>query len=406
MMARNLSIARPLRGGGTRAAVRRPTRARLRLASALLVGAAMVACVRLTVNSAMLADMVQRVSAALRLNSFAIILAALLAPSLMSHGANAQTSNLPGCKQPATSTVVVNVKDKGAKGNGRSDDTAAIQAAIDAAGGSHGTVLVPDGVYMVEAVTKRRLTLKSNMTFKMSPGAVIKAIPNGAIRYFVLSISGVVNVTVTGGTLEGDRDKHKGEAGEWGIGLYIGPGARNITVNNLNSNNMWGDGFYVQGARGVTLCQVSADHNRRQGLSVIEANNMVVTHSVFKNTKGTLPSAGIDLEPNEATQKITNIQIRHSKFIDNAGGGIVIAGKNGQVSRVTISHNTIIGRNAIDISHAPGVLDATICRNRQITTVKSDQTGSLVTYEQPIKSVVLQENCGDRRIMKRKHESN
>ena len=43
-----------------------------------------------------------------------------------------------------------------------------------------------------------------------------------------------------------------------------------------------------------------------------------VTNSVFKNTRGTRPSAGIDLEPDRETQTITNVRIAHSKFLDNA----------------------------------------------------------------------------------------
>lgn len=35
----------------------------------------------------------------------------------------------------------------GAKGDGESDGTAAIQGALDAAGNTHGTVLLPAGVY-------------------------------------------------------------------------------------------------------------------------------------------------------------------------------------------------------------------------------------------------------------------
>jgi polygalacturonase len=80
----------------------------------------------------------------------------------------APASAREGCAEAPTSTLVVNVKDKGAKGDGKTNDTAAIQAAIDEAGGTGGTVFVPNGTYMVDAVGKDRLALKSDMTLKMS----------------------------------------------------------------------------------------------------------------------------------------------------------------------------------------------------------------------------------------------
>jgi polygalacturonase len=82
------------------------------------------------------------------------------------------------CAPPPVSDLVVNVKDKGAVGDGRTDDSAAIQAAIDAVAGTKGTVLVPDGVYLVETVGKTRVKLGSDMTLKLAQGAVLKAIPN------------------------------------------------------------------------------------------------------------------------------------------------------------------------------------------------------------------------------------
>ena len=76
------------------------------------------------------------------------------------------------CAPPPVSDAVVNVKDKGAAADGHTDDTAAIQAAIDAVAGTGGTVLVPDGVYMVDAV-ENNLKLKSDMTLKLASGAVL-----------------------------------------------------------------------------------------------------------------------------------------------------------------------------------------------------------------------------------------
>src|SRR5215510_10868069 len=82
------------------------------------------------------------------------------------------------CVEAPTSALVVTVKDKGAKGDGETNDTEAIQAAIDEVGGTGGTVLVPKGAYMVDAVGKKRLTLKGDMTLKLSDDATLKAIPN------------------------------------------------------------------------------------------------------------------------------------------------------------------------------------------------------------------------------------
>jgi hypothetical protein len=205
------------------------------------------------------------------------------------------------------SDVVVNVKDKVPWATAAM--TRPPSAAIDAVAGTRGTVLVPDGVYMVGAVEKN-LRLKSDMTLKLAGGAVLKAIPNDVTHYAILTISGVSNVWVTGGTLEGERNEHRGKSGEWGMGIHIKDGAKNITIAGLASKKMWGDGFYVQDAEDVRFCGVTADANRRQGLSIIHADGLLVLNSTFKNTHGTRPSAGIDLEPDKEWQKIANIASR------------------------------------------------------------------------------------------------
>jgi polygalacturonase len=144
-----------------------------------------------------------------------------------------------GCAKPPVSSLVVNVRYTGAKGDGQTDDTAALQAAFDKVGGTGGTVLVPDGTYMVDAVNnERRLKIRKDTTLKLSPGATIKAIPNGALNYSLLTIANVANVTVSGGTFEGDRAQHTDKAGEGGMGLMIGEGAKNVTISGVTSKEM------------------------------------------------------------------------------------------------------------------------------------------------------------------------
>ena len=300
-----------------------------------------------------------------------------------------------GCAKPAASPLVVNVRQKGAKGDGRTDDTAALQAAFDKVAGTGGTVLVPDGVYMVDAASQRRLKIKNDTTLKLTAGATIKAIPNGAQDYALLTIAGSSNVTVTGGTLEGDRSQHTDKAGEWGMGLSIVEGAKNVTVSGVTSKEMWGDGFYLGSAQGVAFCAVVSDHNRRQGLSVIEVDRLEVTNSVFRNTQGTRPSAGIDLEPDDVKQQISNVRIHNSKFLNNKGPSILVAGKKNAslISKLEITENLFVGAVPLKIEYSPEVLQSQICRNRQIVRQAVD-TG-LSTYQEPKEVLVVQHECGD-----------
>ena len=150
------------------------------------------------------------------------------------------------------------------------------------------------------------------------------------------------------------------------MGIRIGPGAKRVTIAGITAKDMWGDGFYVDGAKDVAFCSVAALHNRRQGLSIIEASRLLVTNSVFRDTRGTRPSAGIDIEPDEAEQKVANVRIEHSKFINNAGGGIMIAGKRGTVANVEIVRNVFEEGRPILIENAPAVRSTSICDNRHI----------------------------------------
>jgi hypothetical protein len=306
----------------------------------------------------------------------------------------ASTALEQSCAVTPKSPLVVSVKDKGAKGDGKTDDTVSIQAAIDAVAGTGGTVLVPDGVYMIDAVARPRLSLKDDMTLKLADGATLKAIPNDEKKSSLLMISGVSDVAVIGGTLEGERDEHKGKGGGWGMGVHISHGAQRIVIAEVTARKMWGDGFYVSDASDVKFCGVTADKNRRQGLSIIEADRLVVLNSVFKNTGGTRPGAGIDFEPDDRDQTITDVRIENSKFIDNAGPGILIAGKKGAVSQIELTRNLFKGNRPILVEDAPEVLASSICNNRQITS-EAAPSGGLNTYADPIKVMVHQNDCED-----------
>ncbi|MDQ2787221.1 MAG: hypothetical protein M3Y58_19705 [Chloroflexota bacterium] len=64
---------------------------------------------------------------------------------------------------PVYAQTTLNVKQYGAAGDGTTDDTAAIQAAIDAVPASGGTVLFPPGTYIVAPKKTVGIAIKSNL---------------------------------------------------------------------------------------------------------------------------------------------------------------------------------------------------------------------------------------------------
>ena len=237
-----------------------------------------------------------------------------------------ETSSGSACIPAPRSKLVANVKDYGAKGDGVTDDTAAIQKAMNYISGTGGTVQIPDGTYMINAVAKsyasaHGLEIDGSMTLSLSSNATLQAITNSADTYSVVMVfHGATNVNIVGGTIRGDRQTHTGTTGEWGMGIWIN-GGQQVFVGNVTSEENWGDGIYVTGAsKNVNICGVTSDHNRRQGMSIVWADGVVVTSSVFENTAGTAPEAGIDIEPNPS-ENVNNVNISKSKFLNNAGGG-------------------------------------------------------------------------------------
>jgi parallel beta-helix repeat protein len=139
----------------------------------------------------------------------------------------------------------------------------------------------------------------------------------------IVRVANARNVNILGGVIEGERNDHLGSEGQWGMGISL-LNAQDVVVEGVTVRDCWGDGFYVGGATGcsnITFCRVTADRNRRQGLSIVNAVGVVVLDSTFKNTSGTDPQCGVDLEPN-AHQTVKGVRIRRCTFTNNAGGGM------------------------------------------------------------------------------------
>jgi len=69
----------------------------------------------------------------------------------------------------------------------------------------------------------------------------------------------------------------------------------------------------------------SFNNNRRQGFSLTSGKNITIDHCAFANTIGTLPEAGIDIEPNGPADLVENVLIENSALNGNHGNGIMVA---------------------------------------------------------------------------------
>ncbi|MDF2716084.1 MAG: Parallel beta-helix repeat protein [Paenibacillus sp.] len=220
----------------------------------------------------------------------------------------------------------------GTKGDGVTDDTEALQAALDTAAGRKLFIPKQQGSFYLTG----QLFVSSNTAIELESGTIIQAVDTlsrTAPYERLLRLKMVENVVIqgNGGTLRMNKAAYT--SGEQAHCIDIS-GSRSVVIENLNCNDSGGDGFYV-GAYEVTagygfckdivLRDCAADNNRRQGLSVISVDGLLVDNCRFTNTNGTAPGAGVDIEPNGQSQPLRRIRFVNCLSEGNANAGFVIA---------------------------------------------------------------------------------
>ncbi|WP_284321727.1 right-handed parallel beta-helix repeat-containing protein [Dyella acidisoli] len=248
-------------------------------------------------------------------------------------------------------STVLNVMNFGATGNGVTDDTAAFQAAINALPSSGGTISVPAGNYMINAL--KAINLRSHVRLSMDSAAYLKAIPNSSDRYWVIKAWNVNNVEIAGGNVVGERTQHQGTYGQWGYCINIS-GATDVYVHDISLSNSWGDGILV-GATGsgstavlsysVTLNNVKSNNNRRQGLTIAPATQVYVVNGSFTGSNGISPQAGIDIEP-QTQGTVQQVRLEATTLSNNVGNGLEV---HNNVSDLTLNNVTAMNNQGFGV---------------------------------------------------------
>jgi hypothetical protein len=216
------------------------------------------------------------------------------------------------------------VKKYGAAGDGITDDTSALQAVFDDAG----LIYISNGTYIIDPDTE--LFIRSNTTILFDPGAILKNAAHNLAGYDMLQLENVTNVNIYNPTLDGNKSGNSAVTGEWGMGIGI-YSCTNVNIYNPHCINMWGDGIYLTARTGTTIHNQNikifnalCEYNRRQGLSIEDGKDILISNGIFRHTNGTAPQAGIDIEPFRAGQILKNVKLINPTTENNTGSGIQI----------------------------------------------------------------------------------
>ena len=176
----------------------------------------------------------------------------------------------------------------------------------------------------------------SNKTFIFNPGVRLVAKPGGfPTDVSLLKFARGLNLKFSGygATFIMQKSEYTNPIEEQRHSLRI-ENSKGIIIEGLTFKDSGGDGIYLGGedilsnapyCENVLIKDCVMDNNKRQGMSVISAQNLLVSNCLFKNTSGHLPEDGLDLEPYLPYQRIVNCNFRKCRFVNNNGHGIGLA---------------------------------------------------------------------------------
>uniref|UniRef100_A0AAU8BET9 Tail spike n=1 Tax=Bacillus phage Adastra TaxID=3143958 RepID=A0AAU8BET9_9CAUD len=220
--------------------------------------------------------------------------------------------------------IQIDVTKFGVKGDGVTDDTAAMNRALKwIKDNGYDTAYIPSGTYMIDGVNRSTqynvwrnggIVVPSDVNIIMDYDTVIKVIPNDAWGYSAFYVGRASNVTIRGGQIIGDKANHtynttlNKETNEWGFGICI-EASDNVIVEGVRIRECIGDGVIIsplglatdpnyRTSTNVTVRKCVIDGSRRNNISVTGCEYIILEGNTLTNAGdgGVTPKFGIDIE--------------------------------------------------------------------------------------------------------------
>jgi polygalacturonase len=297
-------------------------------------------------------------------------------------------------------------KSFGAVGDGEADDTAALQATINAVPSTGGIVDLGVGIFRIRKQANDFLTItqKSNITIR-GEGAVIIA-GNGEAtsgNASMLYLDRCTNIRLVGIVLDGNRDARSPlTANSVASCLRIRGGAK-ILVDRAVIQNSCFDGIHVRGSNvadestyptDLVFRDVQVTNSFRNGVSLIGCNRVWFWGGRYSGSNGTLPAAGIDCEPNNNdTYGVKNVYIDGVRVDGNTGWGVMLAGADA----THITQNVQV-RGLSGNANGRGLITGSFCSNVDVDGVQVVDDSTAITEDAYILAASGSKNMNFRNV--------
>jgi hypothetical protein len=235
----------------------------------------------------------------------------------------------------------VSVMDYGAKGDGNTDDTVAIQAAID--GNKGGLIVFPAGkTFLCAGVTLNGATY-NNTTLRFDGWMLMK--PDAGGSTFGGAWVGILFKDCDGVTanpkVDGNRVNMTDRQQIFAVGVA---GATNLTLPTVDVREIRGDGLYIGQSNWLSssanpstvkigrISAINSADDGRNAVSIISGSAIDIQYllsiQVGAMVAGFIQPGGLDIEPDFGYESCSNIWIGYADIITAGTSGLGVFGKS------------------------------------------------------------------------------